>query len=481
MRKNGFSTRSEIEYITEDSSISGRGGYILDYYRGKKRVYSGEAHCLVSGVSGSGKSRRFTIPLVRSLVDAKESVIVVDPKGEIYRNTICYAKKHHKTRVIDFRNVCDSDRYNIFNYPAEYFHMKDPRMKQIGMESIDNLAYNLYPNSVVPNESVFWTDSGRSLFLGLVYVLMTYAEPKEINLNSLYNIIAYGDDRMGAKTVLSRFVDDLPEDSIAAMLLNSYITTAEETKAGIKSTFLEGISKFVRSDGMISMLSDDDMHINSLDGETPLAVYIILPDENPIFDKIAGVLCSQLLEHFIRLAQNKYNGTLPRRLTVCLEELGNIGSSITNLPHLMSAGRSRNIRCCLVLQNLEQLDMIYGKSGASTIKNNADIVVAFRTNDWNTLKELSDKAGEREVKRDGCVVYEKLITPDQLGAMETGQAFISVSGRIKYITWFPDYSEMFDCSDWSEPVVRKRRCIKQPCVFDIVGYVKERSGYEITV
>jgi len=206
---------------------------------------------------------------------------------------------------------------------------------------------------------------------------------------------------------------------------------------------------------------------------TPTAIYIILPDESPIFDSISGVLCSQIMEHYVRLAQDKYNGKLPCRLNVCLEELGNIGKSISSLAHWMSASRSRNIRCQLVLQSLSQLDTLYGPSEASTIRSNADVLVAFRTNHWETLTELSHKCGEREVDDYNHVSHESLITPSQLASMETGQALVMISGHTKFITWIPDFTEMFDCSKWKAPKHIVRKATSQVSVFDIKRYVQE--------
>lgn len=167
------------------------------------------------------------------------------------------------------------------------------------------------------------------------------------------------------------------------------------------------------------------------------------------------------------------------RLNVCLEELGNIGGALSSLPHLMSAGRSRNIRCQLVLQSLSQLDTIYGPSKASTIRSNADVLVAFRMNHWETLVELSNKCGEREINRGGYCSREHLISPAQLAAMKTGQALVMISGRTKFISWLPDYSEMYDCSDWEASSRILRGGWTKTSVFDIQKYVREKKRKEI--
>lgn len=469
MRSDRWSTPSEVERVLCPSGKHGMGGPVLYHNNGKNWVYPNEGHEILLGVSGSGKSRRGTIPMVKSFIESGESFVAIDPKGEIHYHTAGDAEGKYVIHVIDFRHIFESERWNPLAAPYEHFVSGDPVRKQIALEMVDELAHTLYTVSDDP----FWPDSARSVFIGATYAFMMMGKPEQVNMAGVYQLIARGEERFGGSTVLKEFVESLPIDSVASMLLQSYVTTASDTRAGIRSTFLEGISMFARSDGLISMLGADDLHINSLDGVTPTAIYIILPDESPIFDSIAGVLCSQIMGHYVRLAQDKYNGKLPRRLNVCLEELGNIGKSISSLAHLMSAGRSRNIRCQLVLQSLSQLDTLYGPSKASTICENADVFISFRTNHWETLNELSHKCGEREVEGHNHVSRESLITPSQLAAMKTGQALVMISGHIKFITWLPDFTEMFDCSKWKAPKRTIRKAGKQVEVFNIKEYVQE--------
>ena len=471
MRSDRWSYNSEVKRALCVSGENKKGGLVLYHSNGKNWVYHGEGHAIELGVSGSGKSRRGTIPLIKSLIEAGESFVVIDPKGEIHYHTAADAEDGYEIHVIDFRHIFESERWNPLAAPYEHFISGDPVKKQISLEMIDELAHTLY--TVSDKADPFWPESARSVFIGATYALMMLGKPEQVNMAGVYQLIARGEERFGGSTVLKEFVDSLPIDSVASMLLQSYVSTAYDTRAGIRSTFLEGLSMFARSDGLISMLGADDLHINNLDGATRTAIYIILPDESPIFDSISGVLCSQIMGHYVRIAQDKYNGKLPCRLNVCLEELGNIGKSISSLAHLMSAGRSRNIRCHLVLQSLSQLDTLYGPSEASTIRSNADVLIAFRTNHWETLNELSHKCGEREVDGNNHVSRESLITPSQLASMKTGQALVMISGHTKFITWLPDFTEMFDCSNWKAPrrIVRKGNTKVE--VFNIKEYVQE--------
>ena len=467
--------RSTLHCFSEDSSS---GGAVLHFDNGTLYTSDHEGNTIILGVPGSGKTRRCIIPEVYTLAKAGESMLIVDPKGEIYQATACLVEdQYDEVHVIDLRRLLFSDGWNPLTYIRLLFSSGSPKDLQKAEELLDELAFCLYPTA--PNVDPFWAESARSLFIGVVRTLLEKAEPDQITMASVFQMIAKGDQKFSGSTYLQRFAEELPQDSITSWELLSYTTTASETRGGIRSVFLNGLSIFARSNGLRSMLSSDDLDIGSLDGEKRTAIYIILPDESKIYDKLAGILCSQIMTRYIDLAQSKYNGRLPVRLNVCLEELGNIGSAIPNLAKWMTSARSRNIRIQCVLQSLSQLTDTFGSSQATTITNSADTVVAFRINHWETLTDLSRKCGEREAFNGSMAVQEPLITQCQLAAMETGQALVIISGRTKYIEWFPDYSEMFDLSHWTPPKERRQREDKPLSFFDLSAYVKNALSKRI--
>ena len=477
MRSERWSDKEEIKAalhcFSEDKQS---GGAILHCENGKLYSNNREGNMIILGVPGSGKSRRCTMPMIRALIDAREGFFVIDPKGEIYRETACYLSDAHDIHVFDFRNVFNTECWNPLAYIRYLMESSDPMDKQLGEELIEELAWSLY---MPETEDPFWVDSARSLFIGVIRALLECAEPDQITMANAYQFIAKGEQKYAGKAVLQKFVEEIALDSLSGWDLFSYATTASDTRGGIRSKFLEGIAFFTRNTGLLDMLSFDDLHIENLTDDKPLAMYVILPDENSLYDRLAGVLCSQIMSHYLRLAQDKYAGKLPIRLNVCLEELGNIGGAIPNLAKWMTGSRSRNIRIQCVLQSLSQLTNIFGPAQASTIISSADTFVAFRINHWETLTELSRKCGEREVLRANAYVPEPLITQCQLGSMENGQALIIISGRTRYIEWLPDYTEMFDHSQWSAPILHERRQRRPLDFFNLYEYTKMRSKGEI--
>lgn len=434
--------------VFEDNSTT--AGPVVYYEHGKKYYDDSEAHIKVIGRTGKGKSQAGSLPFIRNAIIAKESFIAVDPKAELYTKTACYAEKNHKLLCIDFRNLRNSPIcWNPLYLIKKMYYSNNVDFNDIACSMLSELAETIQMND---KDDPFWGSAGAELVKGIVFSLLEVAEPDQINMNSVCRMLEHFNERIGATTYDKKLYAELPENSIAKRHLSTFCNSPQDTRNSIYAICSNSLKPFSESVGLMNMISSQDtLHINELDlSEKPLAIYIIIPDEVNTYDALAGLLVSQLTQHFIRLSQDKYSRKLPNRLNIILEELGSIGSAIKNLPNLMTAARSRNIRLMLLLQSNSQLEDIYGKSSAETINASVGITIGFSTNDWATLKEWEERCGERVVERRGTVVKEPLITATQLAAMPTCTALVMVDARYKYICHFPFYDEMYD-SDWKEP------------------------------
>ena len=125
-------------------------------------------------------------------------------------------------------------------------------------------------------------------------------------------MVAKGEERLGVSTYLKRLADLLEDYPNVAMQLLSYVTTANDTRGGIRSTFLDGLSMATKSESVRDFLNHDDLQINHLAGDRPTLVYIIIPDEIQFMMNLLGVLVSQLYGSFY-----KSPGTGVRRKPSC--------------------------------------------------------------------------------------------------------------------------------------------------------------------
>ena len=458
----------EVRSVFFDSLDKKKAGPVVDRIDGNIYTLGNDDNVMYLGVTGSGKSRRGTISAIASMIRAGESFVVTDPKGEIRNATAGAAvKKGYKEITLNFRDIERSCAFNILEMPYKLYTSKNPNDKSAACDMISEIAESIFIQS--SHADPFWIQSARSLFTGTTLMLFELGEAGNINIANVIHLINSGISGPRFETAFQKICKEMP-NSTFAMLLSNCNAAPKETLGSILSSTFEPLMPFMRSKAVTDLLNNSEFSVTELDGKSPVAVYIVIPDENNIYDDITGIIVTQIINHFIRLAHGKFNGRLPRRVNIILEELGNIGRAIPNLPQLMSAGRSRNLRTYIVLQSLAQLRDTYGEAKATTIESNCDTVIAYRIRHLPTLEALSKQCGERIVSYGSHSAAEPLISPAQLGAMETGQALIMIEGRLKYVTCLPDYTEFLSNAE-SPKIKKKKRKFKEIEFFDINDYI----------
>lgn len=473
-RSERWNTVNEIKRRFHETTEAMNGaGPVVYVENGRKYSDDTESHIAVIGRTGKGKSQCCSLPYMREILQKGESQIVLDPKGEGYKKNACYIPKNYQVFCVDFRNPRKSPtRWNPLSTPYRLFRSKDPDDNDIASSMLSELWNEVYPYD--GHSDKFWTDASANYGKGLTYGLFEAAPEDQINLNSVAVMMEQSEIRSGGmgNTILKEFYENLPLDSLSKRNLATYVTAPNDTRASIHSVAASGLEVFSRSKGLMEMLSDDTLNILNLDEERPFVLFIITPDETDVYDALAGLLISQITQHLIRVAQER-GGKLPIRVNIILEELGSLGRSIPNLPNLMVASRSRNIRLMLVLQSNAQLVDVYGKSKAETINSCIGITIGFSTNSWETLTEWAQRCGEKQIENSGHIIKEQLITASQLAAMPTGTALIMVDSQYKFIAHLPFYDEMYDNSKWKAPSFLSHSNNKYNHSFDFASLVSD--------
>lgn len=474
MRSERFTTTSEVKSILEKNSD--KAGVCLFYEDNNFYTHTSEGNVLTIGVPGSGKSSTFTYTTAHNIIKAKESFFVIDPKREVFNRTYSLAKKTHDVYVLNFRNPSKSHSINILKEIYLLYKSSDPDERLRGIELLNEFAMTLYPDS--PEQvDPFWMNSCRSLMIGASLALFDTAPKEQINLESVYNFVVNGEKRVGTNKAIDEFVEMLPPDCLARRELTSYVNSPRDTRMSIFAVWTNGFREIIQSDEIINLLClDGGFNIYNITGDKPVAVYIVLPDEHSIYRKITSILISMITTHYIRLAEDRYNSYLPIRTHILIEELANIGP-ISNLPHLLSASRSRNIRLYAVIQAYSQLDAVYGKQ-AEAIKDCFDITIAFRIHNYQTLEELSRRCGQKYRTMKNYHISEPLLQPSEIGAFNTRQCLVLISGRYKYVTSLPFFGEVVDY-DRNIPQLKPNVRSKRPTPFDIVAVVEKHRREKI--
>lgn len=445
----------------------------VDYYE------NSESHVALIGRTGTGKSntKAGSIGMINNIISANENLIMIDPKAEgygKYANTLL--DKGYRVECIDFSNPAESPTaWDPLEYIKRLYRSSSQRDKDFAATMLSELARCIYPRN--KNSDPFWSDSAAEFFIGCVYSLLEFADEDEINFFSIERMMRCADEKIGVNSYIKEFYNLLDDESTSKRYLSTYVNAPNETRMSIFSVAKNSITQFSQSKGLMNMLNHGDLNIRDIDvNNQPFAIFIIKPDENSTFDALCGFFITQITQHFIRIAR-EYNGKLPTKIHIILEELGSLGSSISNLPNLMVAARSRNIKIYCILQSYSQLEDIYDKSKAETIYSSIGVTIGFSTNNWDTLTEWSNRCGNKTVYEGNSKSSEPIITPNQIAAMPIATALVMIQGKYKFVCKFPFVDKKFQNVRLSAP--NRKTSIKTFDIKDIVNKYKKKKREEM--
>lgn len=104
-------------------------------------VDNGEDHYLVMGATGSGKSVIVAKPMIKLLAKHGESMILTDPKGELYEETAELLKANdYNIITLNFRDPQRGNAWNPMSLPYKLY--KEGNTDK-AIELLDDLALNI--------------------------------------------------------------------------------------------------------------------------------------------------------------------------------------------------------------------------------------------------------------------------------------------------------------------------------------------------
>lgn len=375
---------------------NGRSGVPLYYDIENKKIYVDhtDKHTIVIGPTASKKSRLVAMPTVRLLGVANESMVISDPKAEIYLRTADYLEmKGYEIKVLNLREPQYGSSWNPLYVP--YMLFKQGNIDR-AYEFANDIAVNLTMMDK-SNNDVFWDNSAGSFFFGLILLLFKYCdennEPIEAvnigNIIRLRNVLCSGDNNAIRNNGLWLYAKT---DNFIASTLIGTLETANDTRAGILSVFDQKMRAFSVQPSLLDMLSYNDINYESL-AEKSTAVFLILPDEKTGYHGLVSLFVKQSYEYLIFKAQDRIhrNQKLGNRVNYILDEFSSL-PTINDFPAMITAARSRNIRFNLFLQSKHQLKLRYGEE-CDTIMSNCENWIFLTSREIDFLKEISELCG----------------------------------------------------------------------------------------
>ena len=410
---------AELERVEIRQKNAKAAGIPLIVKENEMWVDNGEYHSLIIGATGSGKTQGIVFPQVHSLAKARESMIITDPKGEIYENTsLMLRERGYQIVVLNFRDPQNGSAWNPMTLPYKLYKAGN---HDKAIELLDDLALNILYDESNKNADPFWEKTSADYFSGVALGLFEDAKPSEININSISLATTTGEEKFGGSTYIKEYFAAKDPASAASINASSTIMAPTETKGSILSVFKQKVKLFASRENLSEMLSYSDVDLESI-GERPTAVFIVIQDEKKTYHSLVTILLKQIYETLITVAQ-KHGGKLPVRTNFILDEFANM-PPLKDVTTMITAARSRRIRFTMIIQNFAQLDSVYGKEDAETIRGNCGNIIYLITTELKALEEISKMCGEVKSKKDDKTASTPLVTVSDLQRMQMYETVI---------------------------------------------------------
>ena len=376
-------------------------------------------HTLILGGSGTGKTRSLFMP---NAARAQGSFVAVDPKGELWAHTSGY---HADAWRFAPREPEASMCFNWVPW------CRDPRLASL-------LAAAAMQTEADAHEQQFWKLADLRCCAALFAHAATTAVPTPA---TAYALLERGPQGL---------VDELARSpSRTARMAATHL-------GGLKAETLAGIVLAVAN--KLEYLEDERL-ARFTSAETapadfrpllaqPVAAYWALHEAD--VGRLAGLSAlffTLLLDQLTQTA-----GTVP--VTLLLDEFANVGR-LPHFPTTIAVARGRGLALVLGVQALAQLDALYGREGADTIRANCATKVVLHGLDYPSAEQVSRLLGEGTVQQEytsrrpmGLLVESqsfsehrsgrRLLTADEVRRLRADELLV-VSGNRKPIKagrWF---------------------------------------------
>ena len=432
----GFMSESEMGEVLELCDPRKTDGTILGKLNGKAVCLPLKSrmnrNIAVFGASGSMKSRAFARNMIFQTVRRGESLVITDPKSELYEDMAQYLENNgYLVKVFNLVSPQNSDSWNF---------LAETEGEEIMTQTLVDV---IIKNTGSPKGDPFWDNSEANLLKALVlYVMLEYPEENR-NMGEVYKLLT-----VSSESGLNKLFGVLPMSHPAKAPYNIFKQAAESVRGGIIIGLGSRLQVF-QNQLICEMTSCDDIDLE-LPGRQKCAYFCITSDQDSTFDFLSSLFFSFLFIKLVRYADKHCSGgklTVPT--TFVCDEFPNIGT-IPDFCKKISTVRSRGLNISIIFQNLAQLQNRYPQNQWQEILGNCDTQLFLGCTDELTATFISNRTGDVTIgvsskakqlstwrvsnytpdyRETSSIGKRKLLTPDEVLRLPLDKALVILRGQ----------------------------------------------------
>ncbi|MCJ8223705.1 VirD4-like conjugal transfer protein, CD1115 family [Bacillus paralicheniformis] len=416
---------SNIPFIGYKKALDMEEGIILGKV-GKKvlvipdKTEISNKNVLVVGPSGSGKGQTNVIP---NLVNIKnQSIINIDVKGENW----------HLTHQIKVDQGFKVGRLDFVDFKGWGFN---PMAFVQNDEDAEKLANITAKNAVADGKEDFFQERARTLLKNMIVYTKTNFSQEDANFDSLLTVY---DKYIANEQVFNEWINTQDQEDIGVQGLKSFFASLTgKTRSSVTSSF-DSIISVYRLSKVREMTKKSDFEFEDFVNDK-YALYIKIAVPSNPYKSLTSAFFTQMIDAFFTIARKSPISALPTPVNLLLDEFANIGK-IEAYANTLSLCRGYLIYITTIIQDLSQLEKVYGKEDFKNIIANHDTKLILRVSEKETAKYFSEYFGETTVTYDEVTgtgnraeskphtVKKPLVTVNDLMTMDKDEAYVQFTG-----------------------------------------------------
>ena len=387
----------------------------------------------VYGSSGSMKTRSFCMNRILQAVIREESLIISDPKSELYEKSSEYLRDQgYCVKVFNLVLPENSDSWNCLS--------EVEGQELMAQLFVDVIIKNTNSNGKGDH---FWDSCEMNLLKALVlYVDQSYAAENR-NIGEVYRLLT-----LNGESDLDSLFDVLPSSHPAKAPYSLFKQASDTVRSGVIIGLGSRLQVF-QSELIKKITTRDEIDLE-LPGQKRCAYFLVTSDQDSTFDFLASLFLSFCFIKLVRYADKHCEGgKLPVPVHILGEELTACGT-IPDLARRLSVIRSRNISMSCVFQNLAGLQNRYPLNLWQEILGNCDAQLFLGCTDELTAEFISSRTGlasvavsskskqlgtwrisnyTPEFRETSGIGKRPVLTPDEVLRLPITQALIIIRGQ----------------------------------------------------
>lgn len=333
----------------------------------------------VAGTSGSMKSRAYSRNMLFQCARRGESVIVTDPKGELYGDYCKYLEsKGYLVKVFNTDHPECSDGWDFIGEIQ-----RDELLTQI-------TADVMIKNTGSVDSDPFWDNCELNLLKALILYVEARPSNYDRTMREVYRLITVSND-----TGLAQLFAGLPQGHPAKVPYAIFM----QQEATVRGKIINGLAtrlQVFQSEAICAMTGEAEIDLTR-PGKQKCAYFCISSDQHSTFDFLCSLFMTFLFIRLIRFADAQPGKKLPVPVHILAEELPNIGA-IPDLCKKISTIRSRAASLSCVFQSIPQMQNRYPDNQWLEIIGNCDVQIFMGCTDPITAEFISTRAGTASVE-----------------------------------------------------------------------------------